>query len=206
MTPDEQNLRSFRDILSKKKITLQFSEGKFTFSGGGKKISMEIASDLVVSSANKLASIISSRLQLNEKVFARNCEVKRIEKKIAEKFLNEYHLMNSADCAFAYGLFFKEEILAVCTFSKGRKMDRLPAHKRSYELIRFCCTNGITVTGGLSKIVKTFCKEKEAGDVMTYIDPDFSLGGSYLKAGFRRIENASEAKNKHNNIKLVYTI
>jgi hypothetical protein len=206
MTPDEQKLRSFRDILSKKKITLQFSEGKFIFSGGGKKISMEIASDLVASSANKLASIISSRLQLNEKVFARNCEVKRIEKKIAEKFLNEYHLMNSASFAFAYGLFLKEELLAVCTFSKGRKMDRLPADKRSYELIRFCCREGITITGGLSKIVKTFSKVKEAGDVMTYIDPDFSLGGSYLKAGFRKIENASEAKNKHNNIKLVYTI
>jgi hypothetical protein len=51
-------------------------------------------------------------------------------------------------------------------------------------LIRFCCKEGITVTGGLTKLVKNFCKEKNAGDVMTYIDKKVSSGESFIKAGF----------------------
>jgi hypothetical protein len=56
--------------------------------------------------------------------------------------------------------------------------------KRSYELIRFCCKSGYTVTGGLSKLVKNFCSEKNAGDIMTYVDKQFSSGQSFIKAGF----------------------
>ena len=57
-------------------------------------------------------------------------------------------------------------------------------HERSYELIRFCCREGISVTGGLTKLVKNFCRETKAGDVMTYIDKQLSDGKAFIKAGF----------------------
>lgn len=135
---------------------------------------------------DKLAAVISSKTGLNKTIFARNCEVKKIEKTVAEKFLDEYHLMNSTSSAYNYGLYFKNELLAVASFSKGRKMNRLPEDKRSFELIRFCCREGITVTGGLTKLVKNFCREKNAGDIMTYVDKQFSSGESFAKAGFVR--------------------
>ena len=63
-------------------------------------------------------------------------------------------------------------------------MNRLPEGKQSFELIRFCCKRGITITGGLSKLMKHFFIEKKAGDIMTYIDKQFSNGDSFIKAGF----------------------
>lgn len=64
-------------------------------------------------------------------------------------------------------------------------MNRLPEGKQSFELIRFCCKSGITVTGGLSKLMSNFYIEKNAGDIMTYVDKQFSNGDSFIKAGFK---------------------
>ncbi len=139
-----------------------------------------------VTAPQKIAAIIRSKLGLNTSVFARNCLLQKIDKTTATKFLNLYHLMNAAQSAYHYGLFHKNELVAVASFSKGRKMNRLPADKRSFELIRFCCKSGITVTGGLSKLVRNFVREKQAGDVMTYVDKQWSDGGSFLRAGFKR--------------------
>jgi hypothetical protein len=65
-------------------------------------------------------------------------------------------------------------------------MNRLPTGKQSFELIRFCCKSGITITGGLSKLMKHFYLEKKAGDIMTYVDKQFSNGDSFIKAGFKK--------------------
>jgi hypothetical protein len=81
-------------------------------------------------------------------------------------------------------LFYKGELIGSASFSKGRKMNRLQSGSQSFELIRFCCKSGITVTGGLSKLMSHFCEEKKAGDIMTYIDKQFSNGDSFIKAGF----------------------
>jgi hypothetical protein len=94
--------------------------------------------------------------------------------------------MSSTGSTSNYGLFYREELMAAASFSNGRKMNRLPADKRSYELIRFCSRAGYTVTGGLSKLLKHFVREKDAGDVMTYVDKQFSEGKAFLKAGFRK--------------------
>jgi hypothetical protein len=84
-------------------------------------------------------------------------------------------------------VFFKEDLVAVASFSKGRKMDRLPEDRRSFELIRFCCKSGITVTGGLTRLVKNFAIEKNAGDIMTYVDKQLSDGRSFMHAGFKKL-------------------
>lgn len=174
----------FKKLLHSKNITAEFTGGNLICSSERKKVSLHIPPDLIVTAPEKLAALIQSRLSLNTTVFARKCEVKKITKETAEDFLNRYHIMNSTQSASNYGLFFKGELLAVAAFSKGRKMNRLPEDKRSFELIRFCCKEGITVTGGLSKLLQYFCSEKNAGDIMTYIDKQLSSGQSFIKAGF----------------------
>jgi hypothetical protein len=52
-------------------------------------------------------------------------------------------------------------------------------------LISFCCKKGISVTGGLSKLIKAFITDLHPGDLMTYIDKDWSDGSAYLKLGFK---------------------
>jgi len=177
-------LSNFKKLLEAKMISCSFKGEEIVCSSGKKSISFFPPLDLLVTAPEKLAAIVQSRLSLNKKVFARNCEVKRIDKTLAGEFLDKYHLMNSTVSAFNYGLFLKDELLAVASFSKGRKMNRLPQNKRSFELIRFCTKEGVTVTGGLTRLLKTFCREKDAGDIMTYIDKQFSPGQSFIKAGF----------------------
>ncbi|MBA3664906.1 MAG: hypothetical protein H0W61_11960 [Bacteroidetes bacterium] len=174
----------FKKLLEAQNITVSLNGEELICSSADKSISFSIPFDLLATAPAKLAATVQSRLSLNKKVFARNSTVQKIDRVQAESFLDNYHLMNSTTSAFNYGLFLKDELMAVASFSKGRKMDRLPGDKRSFELIRFCCREGITVTGGLTKLLKHFCREKKAGDIMTYIDKQFSSGQSFIKAGF----------------------
>lgn len=142
--------------------------------------------DHVINVPEKIAALILSQLKVNKTVYARNCKLNRIDRIQAEEFLQKYHLLNSTKSSFNFGLFYKDELVAVASFSNGRKMDRLREDQRSFELIRFCSKSGITITGGLSKIIKNFCVEKKAGDVMTYVDKDLSDGSSFIRAGFKK--------------------
>jgi hypothetical protein len=182
-----KQLQKFKELLLAKKISVVTGNEEFVCTNGKKKYILPLTifnHSLIAHSPEKFAALIQSKLGLNKTVFARNCVVSKLDKTTVEEFLEEYHLMNSTQSAFNYGLYCKNELLAVASFSKGRKMNRLPEDKRSFELIRFCCKNGITITGGLTKLVKNFCKEKQAGDIMTYIDKQFSSGESFIKAGF----------------------
>jgi hypothetical protein len=143
--------------------------------------------DQAITQPQKMAALIRSKLGLNKTVFARQCGIQKIDKPMATQFLDQYHLLNSTQSAYNFGLFFNQELIAVASFSKGRKMDRLPEDRRSFELIRFCCKAGITVTGGLTKLVKNFAIEKNAGDIMTYVDKQLSDGRSFMRAGFKKL-------------------
>ena len=140
--------------------------------------------DYIITRPIKIASIILSKLNLNKTIFARNCSVQKIDKTTAAEFFNSWHFFDSTSSAYNYGLFHKNELIGAASFSKGRQMNRLQSGSQSFELIRFWCNSGITVTGGLSKLMSHFCEDKKAGDIMTYIDKQFSNGDSFIKAGF----------------------
>lgn len=145
---------------------------------------IQLPIDIVFSNQHKLIALIQSKLHYTTTVYARNCVAKKIESALAKQFLDTYHLMNSAKAAFQYGLFDAGELVAVASFSKGRKMNRLNDNERSFELIRFCCKEGISVSGGLTKLLSYFVKEKRPGDIMTYIDKQYGDGKSYYSCGF----------------------
>ena len=189
--------------------------------------------DVLMRRPDLLAASVQSQLQLNVRAFARTCNVQKVSKLEAETFLNAHHLMGATGSVSQYGLYRNNELLALATFSNGRKMRRLPEHLRSYELIRFCNKSGVTVSGGLTKLLQHFIRDKNPGDIMTYVDAGYSSGEAYLKAGFEKKEmskgadylvdmesferlpfDAEKAKNekryyiyKHQgNLKLVYTV
>lgn len=201
----------FNDLkkeLSAHHVKLSYNNGLLRFTSGKEIIEFRIvdewydfskngsppfiAIDLLHRVPGKIAAMVLSRLHLNISVFARNCETRKISKSQAEEFISCHHLMGSTESAYNSGLFLKGELLAVASFSKGRKMDRLSEDKRSFELIRFCCKSGISVTGGLTKLIKNFCLEKNAGDIMTYIDKQWSSGNSFIKAGFKKAGETAE--------------
>ena len=83
-------------------------------------------------------SRLLSHLEVFTPVYARNCEVRRIEKDVAREFLTRNHSYGYAACRYCYGLFFKRftgagaeelagsgpeagQLIAVASFSNARK-------------------------------------------------------------------------------------
>jgi hypothetical protein len=178
----DENLATFRHLNGE--VSFFIADENFDFEQHASDRVIHL--DQVVREPLKIAAIILSRLKLNKTVFARNCEAVRISKKEAEDFLDEYHLMGATSSSVNIGLMHHSELLALASFSTGRKMRRLPENSRSFEMIRFCTKKGVTVTGGLTKILKAFCELKSPGDVMTYVSRQFSDGRAFAAAGFMR--------------------
>ncbi len=145
---------------------------------------------------------------------ARLTQSRRIDKPTLDTFLLENHLQIPAGAKFKYGLYLPkryfrviesdkniftqktselladndEMLMAVASFSTARKFVREGITYRSFELIRFANLKGFTVVGGFDKLLKTFIREQNPDDIMTYADADWSDGASYEKLGFERME------------------
>jgi hypothetical protein len=202
MPVSTQLLADLKNSLARHGISLHRKGAVLTFKANSKEVTAFVTASLsefpenpgtdilipldhLVREPEKIAALLCSRLGLNKTVFARKTVYRPVPKDMAKEFLDSHHLMGYAGGASHRGLFTGDELVAVASFSKGRKMRRLAAEKRSFELIRFCTLPGITVSGGLSRLVRNFCTEKNAGDVMTYVDRQLSDGTSFLRAGFR---------------------
>lgn len=142
----------------------------------------------IVHQPDKSIAILKSKLGLNSTVFARKCIVKRISQADGSYFVNRYHLLGSVAYSYYVGIVYLDELIAVAAFSKGRKLNRLKVDERSYELIRFCCKDGYTITGGLSKLLNYFVKERNAAHIMTYTDNMLGEAISFAKIGFKKVE------------------
>lgn len=129
-------------------------------------------------------SRIYSLLKITKRIHGRACKVIKISKKEARDFVNTNHLMGYAFAHYNYALLLNNHLVAVACFSKGRKMNRLPNNKKSFELIRFCNKNYFTVVGGLSKLIRHFENEISPGDIMTYVDEKWGQPHSYYALGF----------------------
>lgn len=128
----------------------------------------------------RLLSIIGVR----KRIHARQTTIVRIDKLQAETFLTTHHLQQYVSAYYKYALVFKDEIVAVATFSKSRVMTDGVVPYRSYELIRFASKTGTTVTGGLGKLLNYFIEQHHPAHIMTYADRDWSNGEGYHKLGF----------------------
>lgn len=121
-------------------------------------------------------SIISSKLGLTTKIFARKCVMKQIS--FPTDFLNTNHIQGAGQpTSLNYGLYYNEELICVATFSKPRF-----SNEANYELVRFCSKLNTTVVGGLSKLLS-----KINGSILSYASRDYSTGKGYLATNFKLI-------------------
>ncbi len=134
--------------------------------------------------------IIMNRLKnvlklIKQSVYARNCEIKVMDGHIKNKFLNKYHLQGEDKSCINLGLFYKNRLVSVMTFSKLRKALGQTHKINHYELSRFCSINNFNIVGGASKLLSYFKKTYNPEQIITYADRRWSCGNLYYKLGFK---------------------
>jgi len=140
-----------------------------------------IFSDEWTDQREKIINRLKHFLGLSEKVYARKCEVKYIEKKVAYEFLNKWHLQGSINTRYAFGLYHQEELVGVLTLGAPSRAHTTPG----YELKRMAFSKA--VIGGSSKLIKrALAKTQEDGrpELISYCDLRWGNGGAYEKSGF----------------------
>jgi len=151
---------------------------------------IQIWEDIWKTRAPQVLSRIRSLTGGNKKIHGRKTSVVTISQAEADEFLEQYHLQGSAKSKYRFALLADAEQVAVATFSAKRKMTRRPGEYYSVELIRFATAEGVTVQGGLSKLIKHLTDLIAPNDVMSYADLDWSEGKGYLRLGFELTEQS----------------
>lgn len=163
-------------------------------------------------------TMMEARLLAHQRIFtqvyARNCEIRRIDKPIASAFLKACHSYGDASCRYRYGLFLKRRtgeksgthpdergdegsaghlapgaLVAVSEFSSPRRWEKDGRRVSSYEWVRYASLPGVRVEGGMGKMLKHFITEVKPDDIMSYADMEWSDGSVYSNLGFEREED-----------------
>lgn len=130
-------------------------------------------------------SRIKSILNLSEnKIGARECEVKELTKKQYKKFVSENHIQGYTSSKICYGLVYNGEIVSIMSFGSLRKNLGQENVNDVYELIRFCNKLNTNVIGGASKLLKHFIDNYKPLKIISYADRRWSNGELYEKLGF----------------------
>ncbi len=110
----------------------------------------------------------------------RQCVVKEISSKESSMFCDANHIQGKGRSNIRYGLFYKEELLSVMTFSKNNISRKI----NNWEINRFCTKINHRVHGAASKLFKQFIKDHDPDSVISYADSRWSDGDLYKMLGF----------------------
>ena len=125
-------------------------------------------------------SIILSRLNLHKTkpIYARKCEIREVSVADYKSFLSENHLQGYAAAKVKLGLYYKDELVQLMSFSKSRFNKNY-----DWENIRSSAKINSIIVGGFSKLLKHFRKNYE-GSIISYVDVRYFTGAGYIKNGF----------------------
>lgn len=119
-------------------------------------------------------------LQDKKTLYARKLQVKEVDKKECNEFLNNYHLQNSCNGQeVRLGLYKDNELIEIMTFGK-------PRYNKNYqwELLRLCTKPEYKVVGGSEKLFKHFVQLVNPESIISYCDNSKFSGEVYSKLGF----------------------
>ncbi len=128
-------------------------------------------------------SMIASRLGVyKEKIFARKCQIKEIEKDQAKIFFDENHLQGFAYGDLYLGLMFNNELIqCICINKKGW-------HDGNVELTRMVTKLNTQVIGGFSKLMKHISDYIEYKSITSYVYKAWFNGKGYIESGFKIVK------------------
>lgn len=110
----------------------------------------------------------------------RYLKVNQINSKIANNFLENYHLKGSDNSDIQLGLYYNTELLSVMTFKKSKSKKSI-----EWKLSRYCVKSGIQITGGSKKLFNYFVKKYKPKKIVAFSDSRWFGGGLYKRLGFK---------------------
>lgn len=143
-----------------------------------KTIGYELITIFETDNEDKIKALIKSKLGLNKRLYARNCEVGVISSKDAFEFHNAHHLHNGVKSKYNLALVYDNNIVMVISFTKSRY------NKEGFECTRLTSHSDYSIIGGVSKLFKHSLDKWDFDEIVTYADLRFGAGNSYLKSGF----------------------
>lgn len=129
---------------------------------------------------NKIYHILGIDLGLS-KIMGRKCKIIEIDNKIAETFLNEYHIQGFANSTVYLGCFYESNLVGVMTFKKENK-------NGYWELNRFASDYHYICQGIGGKLFKYFIKKYNPIEIKSFADRRWTLDKDdnlYTKLGFK---------------------
>lgn len=119
------------------------------------------------------------------RIYARNCQIKEIQPKLAAEFLNRYHIQGNDKSKYKFGAYYGDELVSVVTFS-SKRISLGSSHKDGeFELGRFCVSDNYLIVGILPKFISHFSKNLSVSKILTYADRRYSIKENiYEKIGF----------------------
>jgi len=130
-------------------------------------------------------SRLSSKLGINNKIYARNTIIKYVSHDECVDFLERNHIQGSVNSSVRLGLYQDNTLVAVMTFGKSRYNK-----KYDYELLRYANILNHNVIGGASKLFKYFLNKMNPSSVISYCDLRWNTGNLYEKLGFQHTHNS----------------
>jgi hypothetical protein len=126
-------------------------------------------------------SVIKSKLGLNNRIYARKCEVKEITYQESNEFIKTNHLQGKCNSSIQIGLFYEGQLVSVMTFGKPRFNQNY-----QFEILRFCNKCFVNVIGAFSKILKYFERVYKYESIISYANRRWSTGNVYFKNNFEQ--------------------
>ena len=132
--------------------------------------------DLVL---QKIKHILKCETDL-QKIMARKCVVREIDKKSAEIFLNKNHIQGFVNSTIYLGCFYNNLLVGVMTFLKEKE--------RQWNLTRFASANNYICNGIGGKLFKYFVRTYSPLSVKSFADRRWTLrkeNNIYVQLGFK---------------------
>lgn len=129
---------------------------------------------------NKIVNLFLPRIS----IYARDCEIYRINLPAAADFVNTYHLQGSCKGQLlCLGLVKDDVLYQIMAFGKAR-YDK----EHDIELLRLCTRAGYSVVGGASKLFSYATSEYALNNIISYCDVSKFSGDVYENIGMQLVD------------------
>lgn len=119
---------------------------------------------------------------VEEKIYARKCEIKEVSNQEAKEFNDKNHLQGHRNAQVTYGLYYQGQLRQLMSFSKTKYNKNLKSDNE-WEIIRGCPGSNNIVIGGVSKLFKHFIKQYNPDKIFSYCDFNKFDGKGYEAIG-----------------------